>query len=103
MTMNKNLVISRCMDRRACVTIRVTMRRVSRHPLTKKTIRSGSLLKKHVVRGATLGLLPSTMNDVIVHHVPLTFSEILHVTQDMVVVASLNALTAIAVTAIKNI
>lgn len=89
------------MDRRACVTIRVTIRRVSRHPLTRKTIRSGSLLRKHVVRSATLGLLPSTLNDVVIHHAPLSLGEILHVTQDTVVVAGINALTAIAVTALK--
>lgn len=87
------------MDKRICVTIR----RVSRHPLTRKTIRSGTLLRKHMVRGATLSLLPTTVNDVAFHHASLNVNEILHVTQDTVVVAGLNALTAIAATAIKII
>lgn len=86
-----------------CTRIRVVVRRVSRHPVTQRTIRSGSLLKKHVVRGATLGLLPSTVNDVAFHHAPLNLNEVLHVTQDTVVMAGLNAITAIAVTVIKNI
>ena len=89
------------MDRRTCVTIRCTIRKVVRHPLTKKTIRSGALLRKHVVRGATLGLLPSTVNDIVVHHAKLNLGEILHVTQDTVTVAGINAVVAIASTLAK--
>ena len=89
------------MDRRTCVTIRVTVRKITRHPLTRKTIRSGALLRKHVVRSATLGLLPSTVNDVVVHHAPLNLGEILHVTQDTVTIAGLNALMALVSTLVK--
>jgi hypothetical protein len=89
------------MDRRACVTIKVTIRRVVRHPLTKKTLRSGTFLRKHVVRSATLSLLPSTVNDVWVHHAPLNFSEILHVTQDTVTISGLTAFMAVATTLAK--
>ena len=89
------------MDRRTCVTLRVTIRRVVRHPLTKKTMRSGLLLRKHMVRGATLGLLPSTVNDVVVHHAPLNFGEIMHVTQDTVTIAGINAVMALATTLVK--
>ena len=83
------------------MTIRVTVRKITRHPLTRKTIRSGALLRKHVVRSATLGLLPSTVNDVVVHHAPLNLGEILHVTQDTVTIAGLNALMALASTLVK--
>lgn len=89
------------MDRRTCVTIRVTIHKIKKHPLTKKTIRSGALLRKHVVRTATLGLLPSTVNDVVIHHAPLNLGEILHVTQDTVTIAGLNALMALATTLVK--
>lgn len=89
------------MDRRTCVTIRCTIRKVVRHPLTRKTIRSGALLRKHVVRGATLGLLPSTVNDVVIHHAQLNLGEILHVTQDTMTVAGINAVVAIASTLAK--
>ena len=89
------------MDRRTYVTLRVTIRRVTRHPLTRKTIRSSALLRKHVVRGATLGLLPSTVNDVVIHHAQLNLNEIIHVTQDTVTVAGINAIVALAATLAK--
>jgi hypothetical protein len=89
------------MDRRAYVTIKVTIRRVVRHPLTKKTMRSGTLLRKHMVRSATLSLLPSTVNDVVVHHAQLNFGEILHVTQDTMTIAGINAVMAVATTLAK--
>ena len=89
------------MDKRTCVAIRVTIRKVSRYPLTRKTIRSGALLRKHVVRSATLGLLPSTVNDVVVHHAKLNLGEILHVTQDTVTIAGINAIVALATTLAK--
>ena len=89
------------MERRACIAIKVTVRRVVRHPLTKKTWRSGTLLRKHMVRGATLGLLPNTVNDVVMHHAQLNLGEIMHVTQDTVTVAGLNAFMAVASTLVK--
>ena len=89
------------MNRRVCVVARVTVRRIVRHPLTRRTVRSGALLRRHVFRGATLGILPSTVNDVVIHHAPLNLGEILHVTQDTVTVAALNALLAVATTAAK--
>lgn len=89
------------MDRRACVTVKVVFRRVVRHPITTRTMRSGSLLRRHVVRGATLGLFPNTVNDVMFHHASLNVGEILHITQDAVTVAVLNALVAVVSTAAK--
>lgn len=78
--------------KKTCVQIRVSVRRLSRHPLTRRTLRTS----KHLIRGATFGILPSTVNDVVVHHAPLSISEVLHVTQDTLTVASINALVAIA-------
>jgi hypothetical protein len=54
-----------------------------------------------MIRGATLGLVPSTVNDVVVHHAPFNVGELLHVTQDAVTVASINALMAVATTLVK--
>ena len=84
-------------DARIC--IRITIRRVVRHPITQKTIRSGALLRKHVVRGATLGLVPSTLNDVVFHHAPLNLGEVIHVVQDTAAVTTMNAIVAVIVTA----
>lgn len=85
----------------ACISVRITVRRVVRHPITQKTIRSGSLLRKHVVRGATLGLVPSAVNDVVFHHAPLNLGEVLHVVQDTATVTTMNAIVAIIFTASK--
>ena len=46
---------------RPCTHVLITVRRVQRHPITQRTIRSGNLIKKHVVRGATLGLIPDAL------------------------------------------
>lgn len=83
---------SRRMDtRRACLRIRVSVRHASRHPL----VRSGKLLKKHVVRGATLGLVPDAVNDLAFHHAQLNFDEVVHVLQDTTTIASMTYVLAI--------
>ena len=76
------------MDRRACVALKLTVRRVARHPLARRSVR-------HVVRDATFGILPSAVNDIMLHHAPLNVDEILHVTQDSVVVSSLTIVAKI--------
>jgi len=57
------------------------------------------LIKKHVVRGATLGLLPDALNDFAFHHAPLTVNEAIHILQDQVAISSLSAMMAIALMA----
>jgi len=89
------------MHRDACISVRITIRRVVRHPITQKTIRSGALLRKHVVRGATLGLVPSTVNDVVFHHAPLNLAEMAHVVQDAATITTMNAIAAVIVTATR--
>lgn len=85
------------MSKRICVHVR----RVIRSPVVQRTIRSGSLLKRHVVRGATIGLVPSTINDVAFHHAQLDITEVIHVTQDAVTLTTLNALASILLTVSK--
>jgi hypothetical protein len=77
-----------------CVHVRVTIRRVFRHPIAQKTFRSGVLLRKHVVRGATLGLVPDAVNDVAFHHAQLNLDEIIHVVQDTATISSMTAVLA---------
>lgn len=79
------------MDKRACIRARVTFRRAVRHPL----VRSGVLLRKHLVRGATLGLVPDAVNDVAFHHAQLNIDEVFHVFQDT---ASISTMTTILAT-----
>jgi hypothetical protein len=79
-----------------CVYTRIALRR-----LTQKTIRSGTLLRKHVVRGATLSLVPDAVNDIAFHHAQLNMNEVVHVVQDTAVISTLNALTALATIVVK--
>lgn len=82
-----------------CVQVRVVVRKVQRHPITQRTFRSGNLIKKHVVRGATLGLIPDALNDFAFHHAPLTVNEAVHILQDQVTISSLSAMMAIVLMA----
>jgi hypothetical protein len=84
---------------RPCTHVRVVVRRVQRHPITQRTFRSGILIKKHVVRGATLGLIPDALNDFAFHHAPLTVNEAVHILQDQVAISSLSAMMAIVLMA----
>jgi len=77
-----------------CVQTRVAMRRVSRHPIVRQTIRSGSRIQKHVVRGATLGLVPDAVNDIAFHHAQLNMAEVVHVFQDTIAISTMNMVLA---------
>lgn len=86
---------------RPCTHVRITVRRVQRHPITQRTIRSGILIKKHVVRGATLGLIPDALNDFAFHHAPVTIDEAVHIIQDQVTISGLSAMMAIVLMATR--
>ena len=86
---------------RPCTHVRITVRRVQRHPITQRTFRSGNLIKKHVVRGATLGLIPDALNDFAFHHAPVTIDEAVHIIQDQVTISSLSAMMAIVLMATR--
>ena len=75
------------MERGLCVQTQIAIRRVQRHPVTKKTIRR---IEKHVVKGTAIVLVPSALNDVLIHHAPIDFGELVHVTQDTLAVTILN-------------
>jgi len=85
-----------------CIHVRITVRRVQRHPITKRTIRSTTLIKKHVVRGATLGLIPDALNDFAFHHAQVTMDEVIHILQDQVSISSMSAVLAIALLSLKD-
>ena len=77
-----------------CVQTRVIIRRVSRHPIVKQTIRTGSRIQKHAVRSATLSLVPDAVNDIAFHHAQLNVNEIVHVFQDTVAISTMNMFLA---------
>jgi hypothetical protein len=82
------------MIRAPCTRVRVVVRRVSRHPITQRTLRSGNLLRKHVIRGATLGLVPDAVNDVAFHHAKMNLDEVIHVFQDTATISTMTAVLA---------
>jgi len=84
-----------------CVHTRIAIRRIERHPVVQRTLRSGVLLRKHVVRGATLSLVPDAVNDIAFHHAQLNVGEVFHVVQDTAVISTINALAALATIAVK--
>ena len=81
-----------------CVHVRIAIRRVQRHPVAQRTIRSGTLIKKHVVRAATLGLVPDALNDFAFHHAQVNVDEAIHLVIDQATISSLTAVLAVAMT-----
>ena len=73
------------------------MRRVTQHPL----VRSGKFLQKHVVRGATLSLVPGAVNDVAFHHAQISLDEMFHVVQDTTSIGVMTLALALALAATK--
>ena len=80
------------MERGLCVRTQIALRRVQRHPVTKKTIRR---IEKHVVKGTAIGLVPSAINDIVIHHAPIDIGELIHATQDTIAINLLNLAIAI--------
>jgi hypothetical protein len=81
-----------------CVHVRIAIRRVQRHPVARRTIRSGALIKRHVVRGATLGLIPDALNDFAFHHAQVNVDEAIHIVIDQAAISSMTAVIAIVMT-----
>ena len=77
-----------------CVRTQVVLRRASRHPVVQQTIRTGSRILKHGVRGATLSLVPDAVNDIAFHHAQLNMTEVIHVFQDTIAISSMNMVLA---------
>jgi hypothetical protein len=61
------------------VQTQIVIRKVQRHPITKK-------IARHVVRNTAMSIVPNTVNDVVFHHAQLNFDEFIHVTQDSLIV-----------------
>ena len=85
-----------------CLVARVAVRKVQRHPLTQKTLRASVKIQKHVVRGATLGVIPSGLNDLVFHHAQLDMSEAIHIVIDQASVSSMSAILAIILLASRS-
>jgi hypothetical protein len=87
---------------RPCVHVHLAVRRVQRHPVTQRAMRSGTLLKKHVIRGATLGLVPDALNDFGLHHAQVSLDEALHIVMDQASISAMSAIIAITLLALRE-
>jgi hypothetical protein len=75
---------------KVCVHTRITVRKIQKHPLYKKTLRTGTLVGKHAIRGATVSLLPDAINDFGIHHAPINAPEFIHVVSDHISITTLS-------------
>ena len=82
--------------------VRVAVRKVQRHPLTQKTLRATFKIQKHVIRSATLGVIPSGINDLVFHHAQLDMSEAIHIVIDQASVSSMSAILTIILLAARS-
>lgn len=84
--------MNRC---RAATRALVAIRRVQRHPMTQKTLRTGARIHKQIVRGATLGVLPSGIDDLVFHHAQLNMDEAIHIVVDQAAISSMASIIAL--------
>lgn len=73
----------------------VAVRRVQRHPLTQKTVRTGTRIQKKVIRSAILSVIPSGIDDVVLHHAQFTIDEAIHLVVDQASISAMTGLLAL--------
>jgi hypothetical protein len=84
-----------------CTHVKICLRRVSRSRTFKRAVGSSRFIKKHLLRGATFGIFPSTLNDMAFHHAQFNMAELLHVTTDTATITGINTVASILMTAVK--
>ena len=90
------------MNRTCTARALVTLRRVQRHPLTQKTLRTGARIQKKFIRGATLGVLPSGIDDVMFHHAHLNIDEAMHIVLDQATISAMSGIIALLIIISKD-
>lgn len=53
------------------------------------------------MRGAVFSFVPSTINDVVIHHTPLTIGEVAHTVTDTISVGTMSTVIAVLTMASK--
>jgi hypothetical protein len=64
-------------------------------------MRSGSMVRKNFVRTALISIVPSGLDDVIVHHKAMDAAEALYVTLDSMTISTMSAVATILLAAAK--
>lgn len=75
--------------------VRIHLKSVQRNPLFKKTVRTGLLMKKNIIRTTLVSVAPSVLDDFVLHHAHVDINEALHLTTDLVFVNSLSAIASV--------
>jgi hypothetical protein len=73
----------------------ITVRRVARHPIVQRSLRSSALIRRHAIRGTVLSFVPTTLNDVVVHHTPLSVGEVVHTVTDTISIGTMSTVIAV--------
>jgi len=94
--MNKLCGGNHCvLPRGTAARVRVVVRKVQRHPLTQKTLRTSIRIQKKVLKGAVISVIPSGIDDVLIHHAPLTTNEAVHFIIDQATISALSGIMAL--------
>jgi hypothetical protein len=91
-----------CTGGRCATRFRVALRKVQRHPLMQKTLRTSFRIQKKIIRGATLSVIPSGIDDVVFHHAPLTIDEAVHLMVDQAAIGTLTGVIALLLVLAKE-
>ena len=79
----------------------ICLKKASRRPDVRRLMRSSTLLRKHMVRSAAFSLVPSEVNDVIIHHAKMNLDQFIHVASDSATVSAMSAAMAVLITTLK--
>jgi len=79
----------------------ICLKKASRRPDVQRLVRSSTLLRKHMVRTAAFSLVPSEVNDVLIHHAQMNLDQIIHVASDSASVSALGAAMTILIITLK--
>ena len=79
----------------------ICIKKASRRPDVQRLVRSSTLLRKHMVRAAAFSLVPSEVNDVVIHHAKMNLEQIIHVASDSATVSAMSAAMTILLATIK--
>lgn len=80
-----------------CVTLHVLratrqVKRLGREPVVRRTTR---FVERHVVKSSAAAIVPSIVNDTLIHHQAITPETIIHIVTDDVSVSSMVALATV--------
>lgn len=77
--------------------IYVQARRISRNPAFRRAMRSSNFVRRHFVRATMISMVPSALDDVMIHHKAFTAIDAI----DSMTVSTMSAVASILLAAAK--